>query len=145
MQKHSTMEAIPRMKAGYMQECRDGIHHPLAHTDHQGIESAMSPIVVHGSIFTNNRLFHTHNYIPTPSICQSIDQSTFSPYSARNALTREKCLQPKNPANADSGLGCGASRTRCLVRSIKGFLLLAFDPHKRKTIGFSLAERRDIT
>ncbi len=75
-----------------------------------------------------------------------MDQSTgVIPCRVKKAFACEKCLHPKKPAKADKGLGCGASKTKCLLRSISAFLLRALEPQSKKTIGFSRADKRDIT
>lgn len=56
------------------------------------------------------------------SICQSIGDM---PCSCKNSLAWLKCLQPKNPLYADSGLGCGALSIRCLGLVSIGILLCA--------------------
>ncbi len=66
--------------------------------------------------------------IYTFSICQSIGSN---PFSLRKSLVLLKCLHPKNPLYADSGLGCGAFSIRCLGFVSIGILLCAGFPHSR--------------
>ena len=64
------------------------------------------------------------------------------PCADKKALVLEKCRQPKNPAEAERGLGCAHSRTRFLFVSISAFFFLAGEPQSKNTAGFSRAERR---
>lgn len=43
---------------------------------------------------------------------------SLSPFFRKNSFTCEKCLHPKNPRYAESGDGCAAVSTRCLLVSI---------------------------
>lgn len=62
----------------------------------------------------------------TFSICQS---TGCMPCSSRKAFAWLKCLHPKNPRYADSGLGCGAFKIRCFGLFSIGILLCAGLPH----------------
>ena len=56
-----------------------------------------------------------------------------------------KCLQPKKPLYEDSGLGCGAFRSKCFGLSTFDAFFCAGAPHKRYTIGLSCSLRTLIT
>ena len=56
-----------------------------------------------------------------------------NPFCNKNSFVFEKCLQPKNPLYADKGEGCTLSKTKCLLVSIKDFLLRALPPQRINT------------
>ena len=62
-------------------------------------------------------------------ICQFIG---FSPTASKKAFTLENGLLPKNPLNADNGLGCADSTMKCFGLVIIFFFLRAGAPHKIK-------------
>ena len=71
------------------------------------------------------------------SICQSIGALLTE---TRNLLILEKGLLPKNPLDADKGLGWADDKIKCCLLVISFFLLIALLPHNKKTTGsvFSL-------
>ena len=71
------------------------------------------------------------------SICQSIGALLTE---IRNLLILEKGLLPKNPLDADKGLGWVDDKIKCCLLVISFFLLIALLPHNKKTTGsvFSL-------
>ena len=66
------------------------------------------------------------------SICQSI---SFLFIAFKILFASAKCPQPKNPREAERGLGCGASRMKCCGARIISRFLRAFAPQSRKIIG----------
>ena len=59
---------------------------------------------------------------------------------AKENLILEKGLLPKNPLDADKGLGWADDKIKCCLLVISFFLLIALLPHNKKTTGsvFSL-------
>ena len=76
------------------------------------------------------------------SICQSMGAS---PFFSRNSLVWLKCLHPKNPLDADSGLGCAAVSTSCFGLFSIAFFIWAGLPQRRYTIGRSCSFKVWIT
>ena len=76
------------------------------------------------------------------SICQSIGSA---PFAFKNSLALLKCLQPKKPLYAESGLGWGAVSIRCFGLVSIGILLCAGLPQSMYTIGLSCALTAWIT
>ena len=68
-----------------------------------------------------------------------------SPFSRKKRLAAAKCPQPKNPDCAESGLGCGASRTKWREELSEAFFARAFCPHSMKTMGLSLSFSKEMT
>ena len=60
-----------------------------------------------------------------------------APCSIRNSFAFEKCLQPKNPRYAESGLGCGAIKIKCFGLLSMGIFFCAGFPHSMNTMGRS--------
>ncbi len=56
---------------------------------------------------------------------QSCQSTGVIPFLTRKSFAFEKCLHPKKPYEAESGLGCAAVSTRCLSDVISGILLFA--------------------
>ena len=75
------------------------------------------------------------------SICQSIG---LLPIELKKSFVLENGLVPKNPLDADNGLGCTEVITRCLGFVISDFFLIALFPHNIKTTGSSFSFTKDI-
>ena len=68
----------------------------LAELDHDVLHLLADSGTVYDEMFRRN--FHDQIF----SICQSID---VHPFDVKNSFALLKCLQPKNPLYAESGLG----------------------------------------
>ena len=98
---------------------------------------AQMPLVSgHSSFQRFFQMAEHHLFFYIFSICQSIGST---PFACKNSFALLKCLHPKNPRYADSGLGCGAVKIRCFGLVSIGILLCAGLPHSMYTIGLSCA------
>lgn len=92
-------------------------------------------------IVTCNILFVKIFFYFLFSICQSTGSI---PFAFRNLFARLNGRLPKNPLYADSGLGWGASKIRCLEFVSIDFFICAGRPHRINTIGLSCSFKMRI-
>ena len=75
------------------------------------------------------------------SICQSIGSLLTE---IKKLLILENGLLPKNPLDADSGLGWTEVRIKCLLLVINSFFFIALFPHNKNTTGSSFSLTKEM-